>query len=580
MADLEPTGQLRVPFRGERDATGQLTYGQRDTYAWVTTGADDISALLFWRVRLPDGVSTGDITAALRVLVSRHESLRTNYLHGPLQLISGSGELFVDMYQIPPGLRDEPVAAIEDLLVAQMRTKGIDLAIDLPIRVAVATVDDEPVAAAFLCSHLAADLASMAVLGTEFGELLAMSMVGIPLPAVTGPTAEPHRWQPLDQAEFEQTPASLRRNTSTIKYWAEHLRRSPGAMFPMPEPDEPIGEHLSGFLQTTAGGRALTKIVDRVGTGRQMVLLAAVCTVMSVRTGIRHCVFALMSGNRFRQRLHGYVGALAQDSLLAFDIEGDDFDEIVRRVAVATLTANTYSQYDIDELLAVMDEIGHERGIAFNRDFSFNNVSDFMALEVGDTEVPDDTPTSIMWQPWQYFPEMLMCHPVSFGSQLVVALTANQRHVDKAELELLLNGVERLLVAAAEDVVPLEKLAEIIEIEPLQRDADWVCVDSCWARLSLVRELVLDAVDVPAACVVMGEHGLTAYLPAAVDNVEAAHALCMAELPDRYCTMAPRHYVLCEGTPDDPADVTAWQALPVIAEGDGRVRASLLPEAT
>jgi hypothetical protein len=311
-----------------------------------------------------------------------------------------------------------------------------------------------------------------------------------------------------------------------------------------------------------------------------MVLLAAVCTVMSIRTGIRHCVFALMSGNRFRQRLHGYVGALAQDSLLAFDVEGDDFDEIVRRIAAATLTANTYSQYDIDQLLTVMDEIGHERGIAFNRDFSFNNVSDFMTLEVGETDVPDDTPTTITWQPWQYFPEMLMCHPVSFGSQLIVALTANQRHVDKTELELLLGGVERLLIAAAEGVVPLEKLTEIIDVEPLHRDADWVCVDSCWARLSLVRQLVLDAVDAPDACVAMGEHGLTAYLPAVVDDVESAHSQCMTELPERYCTMAPRHYVLCDGIPDDPDDVGAWQALPVVAEGDGRVTTSHLLEAT
>lgn len=575
MADLEPTGQLRVPFRGERDATGPLTYGQRDTYAWVTVGADHLSTLLFWRVRLPDGVRTDDITAALRVLLARHESLRTNYLQGPLQLISGSGELLVDMYQIPSVLRNEPVSTIEDLLVSEMRIKGIDLAIDLPIRVSIATVDGEPVAAAFLCSHLAADLGSMAVLGTEFGELLAMSMVGIPLPA-----DEPHRWQPLDQAEFEQTPAALRRNTAAVKYWADHLRTSPGAMYPMPAPDEPIAEHLSGFLHSAAGGHALAKIVDRVGTGRQIVLLAAVCAVMSVRTGIRHCVFALMSSNRFRQRLHGYVGALAQDSLLAFDIDGDDFDEVVRRVAAATLTANTHCLYDIDDLMAVMDEIGHERGIAFNRDFSFNNVSDYMTLEVGETEVPDDTPTSIQWQSWRYFPEMLMCHPVALGSQLVVALTGNQRHVGKAELELLLGGVERLLVAAADGVVPLEKLAEIIDVEPARRDADWVCVDSCWARLSNVRQLVLDALDVPAACVVMGANGPTAYLPAVVDNTEAAHALCMAELPDRYCTMAPRHYVLCDGAPADPDDVAAWQALPVVAEGDGRIRASHLPEAT
>lgn len=559
---MEPIGQLRVPFRGVRDATGPLTYGQRDTYAWVSSGADTFSALLFWRLRLPEGARTVDITAALRVLMDRHEALRTNYLHGPVQLVVGVGELLVDLYDVP----DEPVSVLEDMLVARMRAKGIDITIDLPIRVSIGMRDGVPYVGAMLCSHMAADLGSMAVLGTQFGELLAMSMVGIPLPK-----DEERGFQPLDQAEYERTPVAARRNEAAIRYWAEHLRTSPGALFPMPPPDEPVAEHLSGFLHSTAGGRALTRIVDRVGSGRQIVLLAAVCTVLAVRTGLRRCVFALMSGNRFRQRLHGYVGALAQDSLLAFDVDGDDFDEIVRRVGSATLTANTHSLYDIDDLMRVMDDIGHERGIAFNRDFSFNNVSDFMTLEVGETQVPDEAPTSITWQAWEHFPEMLMCHPASLGAQLVFALTANLRHVSRSELELLLLGVERLLVAAADGVVPLEKLPDLIEVEPIRRDVDWACVDSCWVRLSSVRRLVIDAVEVPAAGVVVEDRGLVAYLPATVDSTDDAHSACMSVLPERYNTMAPQHYVLCAGTPDDPDDIDAWRALPVVAEGNGRV---------
>jgi hypothetical protein len=72
------------------------------------------------------------------------------------------------------------------------------------------------------------------------------------------------------------------------------------------------------------------------------------------------------------------------------------------------------------------------------------------------------------------------------------------------------------------------------------RSADWVCVDSCWVELSSVRQLVIDAIDVPTA------------------------------LPDRHNTMAPGRYVLCAGIPDDPTDTAAWRALPVIAAGDGR----------
>jgi hypothetical protein len=200
MAELVPIGQRRVPFQGERAACGPLTFGQRDTYVWVTSGADDFSALLFWRLRLPDGARCADVTAALGVLLLRHESLRTTFVPGPLQRVSACGELLVDVLRVPAELRAGPVSVIEDLLGAGMRAKGIDIATDLPIRAAIAVSDDDvPVAGALLCSHLATDLGSLAVLGTEFGELVAMSVAGTPLP-----DHEPARHQPLDQAEFER----------------------------------------------------------------------------------------------------------------------------------------------------------------------------------------------------------------------------------------------------------------------------------------------------------------------------------------------------------------------------------------
>jgi hypothetical protein len=230
-----------------------------------------------------------------------------------------------------------------------------------------------------------------------------------------------------------------------------------------------------------------------------------------------------------------------------------------------------------------MAEIEHRRGIAFNRDFSFNNISEFMGDEAG-TPASEPAPvppqedlvrtlddSTISWLEWEHFPEMLMCHPVAVEPELVLALTANLRQVPRDDLELLLGGVERLLVAASAGPVPLARCGEITGVKPLVRGADWVLVDSCWVELSSVRQLVMDALAVPAVQVVVDECGLVAYLPAVVDTAEAAHAACMAALPERHNTMAPGHYVLCGGdVPADPADTGAWQKLPVVAEGSGR----------
>jgi hypothetical protein len=38
----------------------------------------------------------------------------------------------------------------------------------------------------------------------------------------------------------------------------------------------------------------------------------------------------------------------------------------------------------------------------------------------------------------------------------------------------------------------------------------------------------------------------------------------------RYTAMAPGRYVICDGRPDDPSDITAWQRQTVLADGSGR----------
>jgi hypothetical protein len=567
--------QLRVPFGGDRTGTGPVTFGQHDTLLWVWNGANELAALLFWRLTIPSGARLADIGTALGVLLTRHESLRTRFVAEPepAQVVTGPGELLVDVLRVEPALAGAPLPDVENLLVDVMRAEGVDIAAGPPLRVTVAVLDGVPTAAVMLCSHVAADLGSLAVIGQQFTELVTALTEGRPLPV---PATPDH--QPLDQAEFERTRVARRRSDTAIRHWAERLRTAPQAMFPVPAPAEPADGHLSGFLHSRAGGLALTRIAERTSTGRQAVLLAAVCTVLSVRTGVDRCTFSVLSGNRFRGWLHGYVGALVQDGLLAFDIGGASFDEVVRRVVAATLTANTHALYDIVGLRAAKERITHERGITLNRDFSFNNLSELMSAEADPTaSEPTDTTASVAastveWLNWGYFPEMLMCHPVSLGPELVFAMTGNLRQVSKDELESLLHGVDRLLVAAAAGPVPLTGLAALTGVEAVPRGPDWVLVDACWVRLSNVRSLVTEALDTPAAFVTATPTGLRAYLPAGDRAVtpEQAHAACMAGLGDRYNTMAPGHYVLCDGVPADVDDEEAWRALPVVATGSGR----------
>jgi hypothetical protein len=562
---------LSVRFTGARAAAGPLTFGQRNTLHWVGREADAFSALIQWVLVLPPGVTLADVAAAFEVLMSRHEALRTRYPDGDRQEVLGGGELPIEVHR----LSDEEAARGDDeiveLLVAGLRADGVDFRTGLPLRVAVA-VTDVPRVAVVVYSHMAVDFGSMALIGRQFTELAAD-----PAARVVGASGH----QPLDQADVESSPRGRRAADAALRYWETHLRTAPQSLYPVPPPDRPGAGLRMGVLVSPAAGRALGHVSARTRTGRQVVLLAAVCAVLSVRTGIRRCVFASVSGNRFRLRLREYVGSLAQDGLLALNVDTRTFDELVARAAKATLAANTNSMFDATRLWRIIDQVCHERGTAFTRDFSLNDLSTHFGLTdesagVGDiADVAEALPeTAVHWMESADFPVVLMCNPAQLAPDLMLGLTSDTRYVAQSEVELLLRGVEALLVAAARGDVPLTRLAEVTGVPPVERDADWVYVDECWVRLSSVRALLADALHTPAHVVASGR--LVAYVTATEEltTPTQAHVACMAVLPEpgRHTAMAPEHYVLCDGAPTDPTNEQAWRALPVRAEGDGRVK--------
>jgi len=566
------TDVLPVRYQGHRTGAGPLTFGQHNTLKWVGQEADAFSAVIHWVLVLPDGVTLADIAAAFAVLMARHEALRTSYT-ADRQQVHDIGELPIEVHRLTAAELALADDAIAESLVAGLRGEGVDFTSGLPLRVAVGVDGDVPRVAVVVYSHVAVDFASMVLIGSQFTALAAD-------PAVREVGSGGH--QPLDQAAVEESVRGRKAAEAALRYWESHLRTAPQSMYPVPPPSVP-GEGLrTGILVSRAAGLALGHISARTRTGRQVVLLAAVCAVLAQRTGIRRCVFASVSGNRFRLRLREYVGSLAQDGLLALDVAEPTFDELVARAAKATLAANTNSVFDATRLWRIIDQVGHERGTSFTRDFSLNDMSTHFGLTdesgaigaVGDVgaALPE---TQVHWMESARFPVVLMCNPAKLAPELMLGLTSDTRYVDEAEVATLLRGVEGLLVAAAGGNLPLARVGEVSGVAPVVRDEDWVCVDGCWVRLSAVRRLVRDALRTQA--LVVGPP-LVAYLTATagISTAAAAHAACMAVLaePGRHTAMAPGHYVLCDGVPEVPGEERSWRALPVIAEGDGRVKQS------
>lgn len=567
MAGLRRVDRMEVKFQGSRGGDGPLTFGQSNTLQWVVVSEveQSIQSMLPWVFDVPEGIRLDDVAEVVSILLARNESLRTTYQDGPdgtFQRVAEAGVLDMDVYESADSL-DE----ITRDLVARMRTEPFDLARELPVRVAAVTDGAESQlvrTVVAMYTHMAVDFGALAVINDQFAQLIAD-----PAARTVGPLTH----QPLDQAAFEQSEQGVRQNDRAMHYWAQQLRQRPQCQFPMPAVEQP--RPLSGLLLAQDVTRALPQIMERTGASAPTVTLAAMCAVLAGRTGQRHIVFSSLSNNR-SGRLRDYVGTLAQDSLVLVDADAARFDELVRRVSTATLKANRHSLYDPHALERLAIGIEWERGMRCSRDCAFNNLSAHEVsegtLKLHSAQISSARESgSLGWKEPDFDPVALRFAMVKWAGQILLDIsTGHTGWLPASEIESLLGALQRLVAAAADQDVALDRLAEITGIEPLGRDGDWHYVDNSWIRLTDVQALLEEALPGCAPHAAVGADSvLTAYLVATdeVDAPGAAHAACMEVLRAHPTAVAPARYVLCVEAPADPA---GWPTQLPLAAGGGR----------
>src|ERR1700722_14790127 len=113
---LTPMPSIPVEFSGQRAGEGPLTLGQLDVYTWLIEAPNLTSATLYVEFPVPTAVSGDAVAEAVRVLIGRHESLRTSYLPGeqPRQRVAASGVQLLEVRSLSEGLwgpSDRPAVA-------------------------------------------------------------------------------------------------------------------------------------------------------------------------------------------------------------------------------------------------------------------------------------------------------------------------------------------------------------------------------------------------------------------------------------------------------------------------------------
>lgn len=611
MDGLTLVERIYVKYSGERRGEAPLTLGQLNTFDWIRDSDRSYFGVVKLILNLPPGCTLDDITESFAILLARHESLRTTFPPGdpPCQRVAQSGELPIDIYAVDESIVDvaagagvafapdemgpnaatdigwAPASSREQTtgspsVAARLRMVPFGIGGSELMRVAVAVSDGRPRAAAIACSHMIVDLGSIMVLGRQFTELAAD-----PAKRQVGTLGH----QPLDQAASERSASGRRRADATLRFWESQLRRIPQCMYAMPADPAQSGEPLSGWLSSPAIRLALPSIMARTGASSSMVITAAMLAVLAHRTRNSSYALRTISGNRTGLHLRDYVGTIAQVSQLAVDTSTASFDELVRRCGTATLRAARYGSFHQPSRLRMLRELGHLRGVCFHPDSVFNNLAAY-DVDPGGADSEPAGPvggdaaalpeTSIAWwkPPSRFNKTPLEFNLLRMPEGLSLGLWTNDTtRVPPAEMESLLRGIERLIVAAAGGDVDLGNLSEVTRVTPVDRGPGWLLVDSCWVELAEVQRLLDDALGIPAAraFAVRGSDGNPALIACLavgpqIRTAEQAHAACVAALGGRLTAMAPGRYFLYAQPPEDPSDLASWRKQRLLDDGDGR----------
>ena len=570
-----------VKFFGTRSGSGPLTLGQRNVLLWAVD--QTIFGAVQWQTfNLAPGRSLNDVTRAIGRLISRHESLRTLFTVGPSgewsQQVSASGELLVEIHEA-----DGRLDATEALL-KQRLSAPFALDREWPIRAAVITSGLAPARVLLVLTHMAADFASLDVIARDFRRLMRSSMSQAPAPSTL---------HPLDQAKLEMSPLARNRAEAALRYWETTLRGTPQCMLAVPGQQPANSSRRMATLRSRAAAIAMARIADRTRASQSVVILAAVATLLGLRTVNDRCQIISLCANRVTPASRDYVGTIAQDALIVADLTAETFDGIIRATRTAALTAYYHSQYDAESLWQIIARINEDRGTEFHRDCVLNDLNGAAvpvqtghagnlpekgdaANAMGDTRLvwTDTDPRPVLF----YFEVFrLTRHDVS------LSVWADESRFPPAEVEDFLLAVERLLVAADRRDVPARDIGELAGLGPVLRDASWRRIDKCWVEMPAVQQILddvvasvpgIDAAQVFCTPDVAGPgtaEALVAYASASGDiTPRILHAHCRQRLADRPTAMAPAWYVIGDRPPDDTARLELWRRLPVRVEGSGR----------
>jgi amino acid adenylation domain-containing protein len=295
-------------------------------------------------------------TAALRALMTRHESLRTVFRpvgDEYVQIVAASAEAVVRT--------ERPVAPAEvDAAMFADAARAFDVGRGPLLRCSVYPVTDGTHRILLTAHHLVCDGWSVQIMLRELSESYRAMLRGLPARHDPLPVQYP------DYAAWQRGQLARGGYAEAIARWTELLRGAPEVLgLPARQPRPAVQTTAAGverFVLAAATRSRLADLAGRRETTPFAVLFAAFNAFLSRISGTEDLVVGVPVSGRDLPQLQGTVGMLTNTLALRTDVSGDPaFGELVGRVRDLLQQTRPYQDAPFD---AVIDAVTTIRALS------------------------------------------------------------------------------------------------------------------------------------------------------------------------------------------------------------------------
>ncbi|MFG2718616.1 amino acid adenylation domain-containing protein, partial [Streptomyces sp. NPDC048416] len=358
----------------ERPEVVPLSFAQRRLWFLNRMEPESAAYNIPGALRLSGAVDADVVRAALRDVVSRHESLRTVFPE------AGDGEPCQVVVDVDV---DVPVVAVDDSsligALAAEAGRGFDLSVDAPLRATLFDLPGDEFVLLFVLHHIAGDGWSVAPLAGDFSVAYAARAGG-----------RAPQWEPLavqyadytlwqrDVLGSEDDPDSA--IAAQLAYWREQLAGAPQELALPVDRSRPAVSTYRGDAVTFTVDPELYKGVAALARGSQasvfMVVQSALAMLLSRLGAGEDIVLGTAVAGRTDEALDRLIGFFINTLVLRTDVSGDPkVAELIARVREGDLAAYANQDVPFERLVEVVNpERSLSRHPLFQTMLVFQNV--------------------------------------------------------------------------------------------------------------------------------------------------------------------------------------------------------------